>query len=427
MIFGTTRPAGVSSRSIHVSNPPRFHKLLFCEHMRLGTKGNDIETGQPQKAFVDYVSPKKAILPPAKWKLGILIVSGVYFSFWLQSEAGLVVWMINNLRIHFNLALFIFLWIAVGCLSYGYLDVLSYLVRIKVKDEWYGIVSWLKQPRTQWVHEYNGFLVVCCRVVVTILEDGFSIFNAPPPQLQKPAVFEQEGDHNQESLLRIEVRIQKEKVKEYEAIRDQIISSTHLNDNPGVLKIGIENPSLGNYVILIWFRTIDDLNEFMESPIRQRMVRKIRPLLQTPSRIQLLKERDLPDAFTDLLNPHGQPVPQRPPKKWKVWFLSTLSIYLVVRFTNNALPHYLSEWNLIDVHDRLQTIVTVSINVFLNSYLMTPFVNMIFGLWLVRPARDEEGDLDEPWRTLNDGFRSMWGKAAICLVFYGSLALAWMV
>jgi len=133
------------------------------------------------------------------------------------------------------------------------------------------------------------------------------------------------------------------------------------------------------------------------------------------------------DALTDLVNQQGQPVPDRQPKKWKVWFLSTISIYLVILFTNMALPHYLRAWGLSKSHPRLQTLVTVSINVFLNAYIMTPFITMVFGRWLIRPVKDEVGDQREPWRTLNDGFRTIWGKLAMCILFYGGLAIAWLV
>ena len=391
------------------------------------------EKGNAEKThvatFVDYVAPTKAIPPPAKWKLAILICSGVYLSIWFQSEAGLVVWMVITLRLAPDLALFIFLWIAVGCLSYGYLDVLNFALRIKLWGEWYGLESWLKQPRVRWVHEYNNVFVDCCRVVVTILEEGFSIFNTPTPSPQKRIQFEHadETDQYQEVLLRINQHIQKGKGKDYEALLDKFENAMEMNDNQGILKRERESTDVDRYEFRIWFRTIDDLNAFMESPIRNRFVRQIHRLVAVPPKIQLLKERDLPDAFTDLINQQGQPVPARSPKKWKVWFLSTISIYLVIKFSNHALPHYLNAWGLDDAHPRLQSLVTVSINVFLNAYFMTPFISMAFGRWLIRSEHDEEGDRREPWRTLNDGFSTMWGKLAMCVLYYGGMAVAWIL
>lgn len=387
-----------------------------------------------RRTFVDYVAPDKSIPPPAKWKLALLIFTGVYFSLWFQGEAGFVAWMIQTLHLRPDDALFLFLWIAVGCLSYGYLDVLNFVLRVKINGEWYGVVSWLQQPRIQWVHEYQNFWVVCVRIFVTTMEDGLSIFNVPPAEApsaaSKQKVFETEEHNNEQVLLRIEQHIQEGKVHEYVGIRDRLIEAMEMRANPGILKMETEGSTAGTStcVFEITFRTIDDLNDFMTSPIRQRLIRQIQPLLETRAHVQLLKEREMPDAFTDLVNQQGQPVPERQPKKWKTWFLSTLSIYLVILYTNHAIPHYLRAWGLDHVHERIRTIVTIAINVLLNAYIVTPFLtSMVFGLWLHRPQRDEEGDRREPWRTLNDGFRTIWGKIAMCLAFYGGLALAWAI
>lgn len=407
--------------------------------MDTATTVNDEEKGGDSTAmadlpgsntFVDYVAPKKSIPPPAKWKLAFLIFTGVYFSVWFQSEAGFVPWMIQKLRLRPDGALFLFLWIAVGCLSYGYLDVINYFAGVNIKREWYGVTTWLKRPRTRWVHEYQNFVVVCIRIVVTILEDGFSIVDVASPATAPPskdAAFEHTHS-NEPVILRIEQHIKKGKVPEYEAIRDRLGEALELKTNPGVLHTeATSSRSSGLCVFTITFRNIAELNDFMESPIRLRWGRQIKPLLETPTTIQLVQERDLPDAFTDLVTQQGQDVPHRSPKKWKVWFLSTLSIYLVVLFTNHTLPDYLNAWKLADKHPRIQTLVTIAINVFLNAYLMTPLITKAFGEWLVRPLHDEEGDRREPWRTLNDGFRTIWGKLVMCILFYGGLAIAWIV
>ena len=96
----------------------------------------------------------------------------------------------------------------------------------------------------------------------------------------------------------------------------------------------------------ITFESIDYLNEYMTSPVRERLVKKVQPFLAAPTVIQLQKDRALPDSFTDLCLGQGKPVPKLLPKKWKVWVLTTMGLWFVVLISNEVLPTTLKHGDL---------------------------------------------------------------------------------
>ena len=99
-------------------------------------------------------------------------------------------------------------------------------------------------------------------------------------------------------------------------------------------------------------------------------------------------------------------------------------LWFTALITNaTVFDHYFDAWNVNDAHIRASKFVKVLFNTFINTFIMTPFLMMIFGNWMKRT--DLEGDNHEPWRTLNDGFRSMWGKIILLLAYFGSCAIAW--
>lgn len=398
------------------------------------SKDNDIEEGKTPDPtddgiFVDYIPPPPLPLPPpAKYKLWLMVFVCVYISEWLSSEAGYLLWLREDLRLSFDGALFIVLGSIVSVLLYGGIDILVFVGRVKINGEWRGLSSWMKQPRIKWVYEYENSFVDLAAMLVGVLEDGFGMFTVPPPNDKKSRkAFECKSlSPNQPVMLRIENRVRPDKIKEYQEWRQHVVQMG-CHARPGMTKVKSESTPEGDYYVTYFtFSSVDYLNDFMTSPVRERLVRNLQPLLETPSHIQLLKNRVLPDAFTDLCNQQGHQVPKRLPKKWKVCLLTTLGLFLVLQFTRSTLPHYYGEWKLDDTHIRVESIVTVFINTFLNSYVMTPFMTMLFGHWLKR-SQDEQGDQREPWRTLNDGFTSIWSKLAFCSVFYVGCALAWIL
>jgi len=147
--------------------------------------------------------------------------------------------------------------------------------------------------------------------------------------------------------------------------------------------------------------------------------------LLVPDIVKIQNARALPDAFTDLLTRQGQSVPILLPKKWKAAWLTTIGLFFTMLWTGDVLSYYYSRWGLDNAHLRLQAFVGVFIGTFLNSYLMTPLTLFLFSGWVQR--KECENDEREPWRTLNDGFESIWLKALLTIGLYGGLLIAWLV
>ena len=147
--------------------------------------------------------------------------------------------------------------------------------------------------------------------------------------------------------------------------------------------------------------------------------------MHVPDVVLVQRNRELPDAFTDLLIRQGLPVPSLAPKKWKVWWLTTIALYITVRWVDHFMPYYYNQWGLDETHPRLQSIVSVFVTTFTNSYILTPLLLFLFHPWMKR--QECEKDEREPWRTLNDGFQSTWNKGLITFALYGGCAIAWIV
>lgn len=406
------------------------------------TEFDDVEDGTSQglqqrsprrSSFVDYVPPPpRPISPPAKYKLWLLILVSVYFSEWISSEADFVGFLLRTFKLSRNGALFVFLATLVGILVFCVLELIITCLNVKIGENIYGIGPWLKQPRTKWIHGYTNFFAQLLATVVNILENGFSIFNGPVPveNPKHPVQFHEKNGNSDASTsvtLRFESHVKQDRRDDYLAWRDKF-SELGCTAQPGMEKVETtgcaDDPNV--FITYITFANIDYLNLFMSSPVRARLVRNLQPLLEVPTTIQLRKNRKLPDAFTDLCNGQGHPVPKLPPKKWKVWFLTTFGLWLVILFTNDRMPHYHREWGLLPgAHERARALVSVLLNTFLNTYVAVPLLTMFFGQWLKRG--EHEKDTKEPWRTLNDGFPSNLSKFLVALAFYGGLTVAWIL
>jgi len=383
-------------------------------------------------SFVDYTPPPtRSIKPPAKFKLWFMVLFCVFFADWFASEAHILKWLQDNLGFSFNGSLFVLLGTIVGVLVFAMFDILTFCLRIKIGGEWYGLGRWLKQPRIKWIHEYDNAFMDLVAGLVVVLEDGIAMFNvAPPPKNDKPKFFDSDkstADH--EVVLKIENRIKVGKDAEYLHWKDRIIKQG-CHSRPGMLSSEtetIKDDIKGNtYVVYLKFDSLDHLNDYMNSPVRERLVRKLQPILAVPSVVQLQKDRVLPDAFTDLCTTQGSAVPARLPKKWKVWWLTTLGLFFTVLITNATIfDHYFEEYDINDMASRVQALFRVFCNTWINTYVMTPFLTMTFGAWLKRGQ--EERKAHEPWRSLNDGFATIWSKVALAFLFYGGCALAWII
>jgi antibiotic biosynthesis monooxygenase (ABM) superfamily enzyme len=180
------------------------------------------------------------------------------------------------------------------------------------------------------------------------------------------------------------------------------------------------------HTVYLTFDNIDNLNDWMMSPRRKALMKQLEPLLVVPDQelIQAEHAAGARDAFTNLTIQQGQNCPILPPKKWKVWWLTTVALVITIRWATSFLAYYLEFWGLNEVHPRLRMLVVLFVVTFMNSYVTTPFLLFLFHPWLIR--RSNEIDERFVWKTLNDGIQSMWLKFLLTFVFYGGCVLAWI-
>jgi antibiotic biosynthesis monooxygenase (ABM) superfamily enzyme len=134
--------------------------------------------------FVDYRQPPSIrVLPPAKYKLWMIVFVLVYLAIWCSEIAGLF----EFLRFHGWLspdgAQFLGLCIIVLVMTYGALDLFVAVFTFAWGGEKYGLGPWLLAGRTEWIHHAgfsDSFLAECLKFAIQILEDGFGMFNTSP-------------------------------------------------------------------------------------------------------------------------------------------------------------------------------------------------------------------------------------------------------
>ena len=331
------------------------------------------------------------------------------------------------------------------------------LFTFEIKGHTYGVEPWLKQGRAVRIRQKENILAEFLTCIVDILEEGFRMFDAVEPIMtstQDVDEFELESsiDNSTERstsgnavVLKIQHFVNPFKLTEYYAWNKKIQNATkyyakglidvkkrptevitediYVQDGRGlVTQKSIKGKK---YTIIITFDNISRLNDWMTSKKRQKLIEELQPLLVEPDIVQIQKNRSLPDAFTDLLIRQGNDIPVLPPKKWKVWWLTTIGLFFTLLWSRDALPFYYEKCNLDTAHPRVLGLVSVFISTFINSYIMTPLLLFLFSNWLIR--LETENDTKFPWRITNDGFESLWTKAALSILMYGGFAIAWAV
>ncbi|GKY94569.1 hypothetical protein MPSEU_000422500 [Mayamaea pseudoterrestris] len=498
------------------------------------TANNNSNTHQPA-TFVDYVAlPQVRVLPPAKYKLWLLVWICVYLASWLGSEARLSQalrlrgWLAPNAALFVQLAMIVFVMV------YATLDLVVALCTFECKGREYGLGAWLKAGRAKWMYKFSerNVLVQLLAMIVWKLEDGFSMFDVnqgrlnvtsthvrgkrsknvssrsnttasstnsdaaatadkddeplqpqdhvwqtsqlPPDVARAEYEYEQEDSETEADLLhcesedcnvllRIEHRVDPHKLPQYErwklkitravkqqrgfieiTCHDMTTAAASANENEQVVAVSAVNDDNGNqqldveqagvtihdpidtsflHVVYCTFANISYLNEWLLSPRRKALMKELSPLLVRPDVVQIQRDRVLPDAFTDLVIAQGECAPTMPPKKWKVWWLTTLALFCTIRWTRSFMPYYYEFWGLTEQH--LQTLVGTCVSTLLNSYVMVPLLLFLFNPWMQR-HKDEKDDR-EPWRTMEDGLQSLWMKALLTFAYFGGCAIAWIV
>ena len=400
--------------------------------------------------FVDYIQPPTPKPPPpAKYKLWLIILVLVYFANWFSIEANFTEALQSSGWLSPTAALFIKLATIVFVLVFATLDLVVAAFTFKFKGHVHGLGPWLKSGRASWIRKQHNLIAEIITCVIQIFEDGFEMFNATP--LQKMIDEKEEFDESDEFtcpsgdckvVLKVQHLICPSKINEYNKFQKKIATaaSRHArglvdlknDDEMEVIHEEIYDEEQGVigksvkgklHTIYLTFENIDYLNQWMISDRRTRLIKELQPLLVEPDIVKIRKDRNLPDAFTDLLIRQGEPTPLLNPKKWKVWWLTTLGLFFTQLWTRDTMPFYFEKWGLDTAHPRLQELVSVTLSTYLNSYVMTPLLLYLFSDWLRRKV--DETDTKQPWKTANDGFESLWTKSALTIAMYGGFVLAW--
>lgn len=427
-------------------------------------------------SFVDYTPPLAAqIQPPAKHKLFLMILVMVYFAVWFADEAGFFSFLTFHGWLSPEAALFLSLCCIVFVLTYATLDLVVACTTYQnpTTGKLYGLGAWFKAPRRSqyWSNNSNNVLGDILANVLSILEDGFEMFHAPEEHHHQPPTKPFTcPDASCAKTLKIEHRIDLHKVNEYKLWLEKIghLAKRHahgpihtqrsqLDHLDGVLDEvdeqrgnnaqtaerdielgevtstpGAKNSQEGIFhSVTLTFSNVYSLNEWMMSSERKVLMEELRPMLVVPDVVQIQLNRKLPDAFSDLLTRQGQSVPTLPPQKWKVWWMTVLALYLSIKWVNHFFPYYHHKWGLPNHHDRLQALISDIITVFFVSYIMNPLLLFVFHPWMKRKeksgANDNNSNNREPWKTLNDGFQSIWWKAFWTFALYGGCLITWAV
>jgi uncharacterized protein len=124
------------------------------------------------------------------------------------------------------------------------------------------------------------------------------------------------------------------------------------------------------YVIILQFDCYAHLRQWLDSDIRQDWIDRSYPLVEKPQTVQILT--GLETWFT---LPH-QPM-QRPPAKYKMAILTTLSVFTLVNVYSSLLSGL-----LIGLPVLLRSLIVMILVVFSLTYVVMPRLTKLFRVWL---------------------------------------------
>ena len=172
------------------------------------------------------------VLPPAKYKLWLIVYVLVYFAAWVSAEAEFREFLEFGGFLSFGASLFLQLAIIVFVLVYGGIDLFTTCLTFQTKSgKIYGVVAWLKQPRAQWMYRHDNLFFDVMARVVTILEEGFAMFDAPPIQPPPDQLAKQFlcKDGSCQTTLKIEHRIKPDRLGDYQTWKVRIYKAVMEN------------------------------------------------------------------------------------------------------------------------------------------------------------------------------------------------------
>lgn len=169
-------------------------------------------------------------------------------------------------------------------------------------------------------------------------------------------------------------RVRQGKQADYERWLDEI--SPLCKASPGHLDWQIVRPLPGlteTYTIIIRFDTRAHLQEWMESPTRDRLIKKVQPLFVTGDDFFISSGLDF--WFT----PEGAKA--KVPVRWKQYLVTWSAIYPLVLGVPLVIKPLLRFWHVPDNH-YLTTLAVTGTVVFLMVYLVMPRYTKFIQRWL---------------------------------------------
>jgi len=383
------------------------------------------ENGSKTASFVDFAPlPRPPVPPPAKYKLCFIIWVLVYFVSWFAQEAGIIPAFIKG-GLNVDGAFFCLFMIEILVMVFCGVELLIGLCRVKIAGTWYGFLPWLLQPRCQWGKKSTNFFMVILASFVAIAEDGFSIFN--PPKIPQPPpkirVFDL-VDKEKEVVLRAQHKLNPEKLKEYDQWCKSMIQL--MEAQPGFVSAVKEavDEQTNTHTWRLTFQNVTMLNNCMAHSSWVNLVTgqgQLESMLDAPKVTQILLENPPLNAFADLLTRQGESTPRLPPKKWKVWFTTSASLFFARLIINSTVQRYFIKWGWVDWNEDAFRLVSIGALVLMLNYVTTPATNLLVHDWMVRRPEENEHPTAKifPWKQLNDGVSPPFKMIGFAAYFIG--------
>lgn len=124
------------------------------------------------------------------------------------------------------------------------------------------------------------------------------------------------------------------------------------------------------YTIILKFDCSQHLKAWMDSPIRQQWMDKVKPLVQKDQSVQVLT--GLETWFTL----PGKLV-QQPPKRYKMAILTTLGVFAVAQILGLVVAPALTSLDPL-----LRSFLLTAVTVFILTYVVMPRITRLFYRWL---------------------------------------------
>jgi uncharacterized protein len=153
-------------------------------------------------------------------------------------------------------------------------------------------------------------------------------------------------------------------------LHDISVAAQQFEGHAGVSLVRPVDASYPEYAIILKFDCYQHLKAWLDSPIRQRWIDQVKPLVQHDQKVQVLT--GLETWFTL----PGKLV-QRPPKRYKMAILSAFAVFAVAQVLGLLMAPALTILPLLG-----RSFVLTVVTTFILTYVVMPRVTRLFYRWL---------------------------------------------